>query len=161
MAAVLFHCLQSCLLCGSRSTRAVAHQICVDHYYPCVHIAYACLFCATIRVFTLHMRVCSVCAMIRVRVCRCVRVCVLLCLNPTFFLCVCSACCCRIMSCLYHTVPQDLKLSTRCQPRYNSSPTASLCGPLLTMRVLTAYACALCVLACVYSWCLRVCGFVC
>ena len=46
------------------------------------------VWATTMRVWTLHMRVSSVCAMIRFRVCRCMRVCVLACWNPTFQLLV-------------------------------------------------------------------------
>ena len=34
---------------------------------------------------------------------------------------------------LYHTVPQTFELSTLWQPRYNSSRTASLCGPIICL----------------------------
>ena len=34
--------VKASLLCGSHSTTAIAHQVCVDHY-ACVDIAYACL----------------------------------------------------------------------------------------------------------------------
>ena len=51
-----------------------------------LHIKY--VWTSTMRVGILHMRVCAVCDMIRVRVCRCVRVCVSVCWNPTFQLCV-------------------------------------------------------------------------
>ena len=52
----------------------------------------------------------------------------------SFFYLVCSVClllAAAAVSCrLYHTVPQALELSTLWQPRYNSSRTASVCGPL-------------------------------
>ena len=42
---------------------------------------------------------------------------------------------------LYHTVPQARKLSAWWQPRYNSSRTTILCGPLLGYACFdTAYA---------------------
>ena len=59
---------------------------------------------------------------------------------------------------LYH-MPQALQC-TLWQPRCNSSRTASLCGPLLTMRVLIAYACVVCDMIRVCR-CLQVCAFVC
>ena len=65
MSAALLHCCKSFLLCGSHGTTAVAHQVCVHHFYACVNIAYAC-------------------AMTRARVCRCVRVCAFVCWKPTF-----------------------------------------------------------------------------
>ena len=60
-------------------------------------------------VWTLHVRVCAVCVL----------------------------CAAAVVSCLYHTVPQALKLSAMWQTRYNSSRTASLCRALLAMRVST------------------------
>ena len=59
MSAVVLHCCKSSLLGGSHGTRAVPHQF---------------VWTTTMRVWTLHMRVCSVCCMTRVLVCRCVRV---------------------------------------------------------------------------------------
>ena len=49
------------------------------------------------------------------------------------------------VSCLYHTVLQAVRLSAPWRPRYNSSRRASLCGPLLTMRVLTWHMSVCCV----------------
>ena len=37
----LLHSCTSSLLCSSHGTTAVAHQVCVDHYYACADIAYA------------------------------------------------------------------------------------------------------------------------
>ena len=42
------------------------------------------------------------------------------------------------VSCLYHTVPQALKLSTLWQPRYNSSPTTKFLWTT-SMRVLALH----------------------
>ena len=36
------HCCQRSLLGGRHGTRAVAHEVFVDHYYTCVDVAYAC-----------------------------------------------------------------------------------------------------------------------
>ena len=53
-------------------------------------------------------------------------------------------------------------LSTLWQPRYNSSRTASLCGPLLTMRVDIACVCAVCAMKRVRVYRgLRACALVC
>ena len=117
MSAVLLHCCIILQLCGSHGTTAVAHQVCVT---------------TTMWLWALHMRVCSVCAMIRARVSRVRTGLVFACWNPTFqpfvFLCsACCRCCCQIMSRLYNTVLQALKLHTLWQPRCNSSRTASLC----------------------------------
>ena len=91
----------------------------ITTHYACVDIVYECVL----------------------RACTCVQVCALVCWNPTFqllvFILLRLCCCCRIMSRLYHTVPLALKLSTLWQIRYNSNRTASLCGPPLTMGVLT------------------------
>ena len=43
------------------------------------------------------------------------------------------------VSCLYHTVPEALKLSTLWEPRYSSSRKASLCGPLKFVWTATFY----------------------
>ena len=74
---------------------------------------------------------------------------------------------CFFLLCLllpYHVVCiipcLKLSSSTWWQPRYNSSRTGSLCGPLLTMRVLIAYACVVCDMIRVCR-CLQVCAFVC
>ena len=85
------------------------------------------------------MRVCAVCAMIRVRVY--VRAGLCICMlesHTSAFWYICSACCCWCCR-LHHAVPQALELSTLWQRWYNSSRTASLCGALLTMRV--CYVC--------------------
>ena len=94
-SAVLLHCRKSSLLCGSHSTTAIAHQVGVDHYYVCV--------------WPLHMRVCSVWAVIRVRESRCVRVLRICVLAPHgsaflffFFFCSACCCCCRIKSSVSH-----------------------------------------------------------
>ena len=70
--------------------------------------------------------------------CRCVQVCAFFCAQePTFvlasfFFCLLCFTAVAAVSCrLYGTVPQALKLSTMWRPRYISSRTASLCGPLV------------------------------
>ena len=87
--------VKASLLCGSHSTTAIAHQVGVDHYYVCV--------------WPLHMRVCSVWAVIRVRESRCVRVLRICVLAPHgsaflffFFFCSACCCCCRIKSSVSH-----------------------------------------------------------
>ena len=77
--------------------------------------------------------------MVRVRVSKCVRVCIGV-LEPhisdfCFFALLDAAA--AVSSRLCHNVLQAPKLSTLWQPRYNSSRTASVCAPLLTMRLLT------------------------
>ena len=115
--------LSSSLLNGSHRTTAVAQQARADHYLwllcACVDIAYACVLCA--------MGVCvGVCGSADLFVCW----------HPKFhlsflFCLLCMPLAAAAVSCrLYHTVPQALELSTLWQPRYNSSRTASVCGPL-------------------------------
>ena len=103
------------------------------------------------------MRACGVCAMIRVRVWRRVRVSCLCAGTPHFsfasFFALLAAAPAAVL-CLYHTVPQALKRFTLWQARYNSSRTASLCGPLRTMRVLTWHmrVCCVCYDTCECVW---------
>ena len=92
------------------------------------------------------------------------RVCALVCWNPTFqlfelFALLAAAAAAAAVRIMFesHTVPQALKLSTLWQPRYNSSRTASLCRPLLNMRVLTYHMRVCCVCYVCY---VRVCRFV-
>ena len=81
---IVLHCCKSSLLCGSHGTTRIKF-----------------VWTTTMRVWTLHMLVCSVYVMVRVLVSRCVRVCIGV-LEPhvsdffCFFFSAC--CCCRIMS---------------------------------------------------------------
>ena len=43
MPNVLLNCYSSSLLGGTHRTRVVAHHVCVDHYYMCMDVAYACV----------------------------------------------------------------------------------------------------------------------
>ena len=109
--------LSTSLLCGCRGTTAVAQQkvVWTATYCACVEIAYA--------------------SVLFVGVCRSVDSYV--CWHPTFQLsflfCLVSLLVAAAVAvlCLYHTVTQALELSTLWQPRYNSTRTTSLCGPLL------------------------------
>ena len=102
----------------------------------------------TMRVWSLHMRVCCVCAMIRVRGCRCVRVCVFVCWNPIFqklFVFVFALLAAAAVSC---RITASLKLSgSRLCGRHGTTVVAQrVCEDhLLTMRVLTSLrVCAVC-----------------
>ena len=81
MSGVFLTAVKS-LLCGSHGTRAVARQVCVDHYYACADIAFACLFCAGY----------DTCACVYVRAGRCAGE-----LEPhiSALWFSCCACCCR------------------------------------------------------------------
>ena len=90
MSAVLLHCCSS-LLRGSHDTRAAAHQVCMDHYYACVDIAYRCLLCAMIT---------RACVQVCAGLCRCAG-------TPHssflfFFALSARCCCCRITSSVSH-----------------------------------------------------------
>ena len=104
--------LSSCRLCGRDGTTAVAPQVCVGHYLLCV---------------------CAMCAIMRVCLGLCASVHLFVCWHPIFnFLFILfELLAAAAVSCLYHTVPHDLQLSTLWQLRYNSSCTALLRGPLL------------------------------
>ena len=178
----------SSLLCGSHGTRAAAHQVCVDHYYACVVIAYACLFCVCYdtctsllcgshvtraaahqvcvdHVWTLHMRVCSVCATICVRVssvCAGLCICVCICAGTSplsqllFFCSLCLLCCCC------RTMPPVLHRASSSQALYFVAATVQ---QQLHSKVYVdhfyAYACAMipanvtCATAAVYSYCTK------
>ena len=90
------------------------------------------------------LRVCAVCG--------CVRVCVFVCWSPTFqlfaffALFAAAVAASAVVSCLYHTVPQALKLSTLWQTRYN----ISVCVALPTTRVLTYIICVCSVCAMIH-----------
>ena len=131
MSAVLLHC--------STDVKTKTLYLVAATVQEQSHIKF--VWTTTMHVWTLHIYACLLCAMTHVHVCRCVRVCVLVCWNLTFqlfvFFALLAAAVAAAVSCrMYHTVPQALKLSTLWQPRNNSSRTASVCGPLLSMRVL-------------------------
>ena len=95
----------------------------INTYHTCVDIANECTVCA--------MGMCA-----GVRVCGCIYV--LARWHPTFqpsftlcLLCVLLAAAAAVSCRSYHTAPQALELPILWQPRYNSSPTARWCGPLL------------------------------
>ena len=180
--------VKASLLCGSHSTTAIAHQVCVDHYYACVDIAYACLFCVCYdtctsllcgshvtraaahqvcvdHVWTLHMRVCSVCATICVRVssvCAGLCICVCICAGTSplsqllFFCSLCLLCCCC------RTMPPVLHRASSSQALYFVAATVQ---QQLHSKVYVdhfyAYACAMipanvtCATAAVYSYCTK------
>ena len=81
------------------------YYACVDHYYACVDIASACAVSAT-------------CA----GLCGSVHLCAGI---PHFSFLIFAAHAAAVVSCLHHTVPQALKLSTLWQPRYKCSRTSS------------------------------------
>ena len=123
------------------------------------HIKFAWTTTTDMRVWTLHICVCAVCVLYYV----CVSVDAYVCWNPTLQLLV-SLLCLLLLPYVVFITP-SLKLSTLWQTRYNSSRTASLCGPRLTMRLLTWHMRVCCVCcdtcACVYCRCVQVCAFVC
>ena len=89
------------------------HYAYVHHYYACADIVYACVSC----VFCVF----CVCVL-RVRVCGSVHLCAGI---PHFSFLIFAAHAAAVVSCLHHTVPQALKLSTLWQPRYKCSRTSS------------------------------------
>ena len=137
MSAVLLHCCKSpSLLCGSHSTRAVPHQVCVDPYNVCGH-------CICVSVVCYDTRAC-----VQVREGLCSGV-----LEPHvpsyFLFFVCSLCLLLLLP--YHAVciTPSLKLSSSLlRGSHGTIRTASLCGLLLTYYACVdiAYACVLCVL---------------
>ena len=135
MSAALFHCCKSSLFYGSHGTRAVAHQVCADHYYACVDNAQACLLFA----------------MMRLREYRCVRVCVLVCWNSTFRLfCFFLLLCLLLLLLPYHDVciTPSLKLSSPLLGGSHGTTAVAqrVCTTTYYACVVIAYACVLCVL---------------
>ena len=94
----------------------------------------------TMRVWTLHMRVCCVPYMVRVRVCRCVRICVLLRWNPAFqllFVLLCLLLLPNHVACITRSV--ELSSSLRSGSHRTTAVARQVCVDqyFLTIRVLT------------------------
>ena len=90
------HCRKSSLLCSSNSIQQQSHIKFV--------------WTTTMRVWTLHMRVCAVCDMLRVRDCRCVRVCLCICvLEPH----ISAFCFCALLAVITAAVSRCLYQSHR------------------------------------------------
>ena len=120
------HCRKSSLLCSSNSIQQQSHIKFV--------------WTTTMRVWTLHMRVCCVPYMVRVRVCRCVRICVLLRWNPAFqllFVLLCLLLLPNHVACITRSV--ELSSSLRSGSHRTTAVARQVCVDqyFLTIRVLT------------------------